>query len=563
VAAILTAGVVHAVRLDDPDYSVWLGGGAVGGNPPTFDEAVELVFHGFAPWSAALPIAAIAAIAPSRLRDGRTQGAASVLLLWAAFGLASWTLFASRYGTPSYLAQVPLAALVAFWLADVVREQRARWPAAVIVALLGGLLVRDYILYPDSPLRSLAADGLSIPEVYDASRQWAALFSTAALLLGLTLISHDTLERPDTAGAVRWARARWDAGWVERGWLILGLLLMAALLFYGAACFTLDLPIASVAIRVGRVLFFVPLILALLVIGLPWLRWTYGRLGRLRAFPALAGGLAVGAFVALSFQPALSQHFSPKPVYQAYLELTEGRNEPLGSYELPSTAARYYTDTDVTLIDERAMLFAFLREGGQRWAVIEADELATLDRAYRRETGTHLYVADAKNARLLLVSAKPLEGRPNQSFVAKAVLPEAPKPEHPVRASFEDRIELVGYDLRLPGVDSVGAGQRFEITWYWRVLAEAPTGQQVFVHIDGFGLRLNGDHVPVRGKYPTNLWLEGDVIVDTQTLTVPANYRNGDYTIYVGLYRGNKRLTVKSGPSDDANRVDAGVLQVR
>jgi hypothetical protein len=95
------------------------------------------------------------------------------------------------------------------------------------------------------------------------------------------------------------------------------------------------------------------------------------------------------------------------------------------------------------------------------------------------------------------------------------------------------------------------------------VLAEAPTGQQVFVHIDGFGLRLNGDHVPVQGKYPTNLWLEGDVIVDAQTFTVPANYPNGDYTIYVGLYRGNKRLTVKSGSKDDSNRVNAGVLRVR
>ena len=107
------------------------------------------------------------------------------------------------------------------------------------------------------------------------------------------------------------------------------------------------------------------------------------------------------------------------------------------------------------------------------------------------------------------------------------------------------------------------AGQRFGITWYWRALAESASSQQVFVHIDGFGLRLNGDHVPVDGKYPTSLWLKGDVIVDSQTLTVPANYQNGDYTIYVGLFRGSKRLEVKSGTSDDANRVDAGLLSVR
>jgi len=33
--------------------------------------------------------------------------------------------------------------------------------------------------------------------------------------------------------------------------------------------------------------------------------------------------------------------------------------------------------------------------------------------------------------------------------------------------------------------------------------------------------------------------------------------------MYVGLFSGSKRLEVKSGPHDDANRVNAGVLPVR
>ena len=195
--------------------------------------------------------------------------------------------------------------------------------------------------------------------------------------------------------------------------------------------------------------------------------------------------------------------------------------------------------------------------------MIRADDLPALDRAYRLETGGHLYVADARSARLLLVAAEAIDGRPNESFLENAVLKEAPEPQHPVGASYDDRIELVGYDLALPGGDSVGAGQRFEVTWYWKVLSKPPSGYEVFVHIDGDGLRLNGDHTPVEGRYPTKLWEKGDVIADTQELTVPANYGVGEYTLYVGFFSGSKRLEVKSGPDDDGNRVNAGTLHVR
>ena len=562
-ASILVLGVIRAVSLDDPGFNRWLGGGAVGGNPPTFDKAIALVFHGFAPWSAALPVAAIWALLPRPTRTRDSQNVAWVLSLWAAFAFASWTVFASRYGTPPYLALVPLAGLIAIWLSEVSSEPVVRWPAAVVVALLVGLLIRDYALYPDSPLHSLAVDGLSVPDVYDPRGQWALLFLIAGALLCLTLVSHEAITRPQPRNSVRWLRAQWSVGGAQRGWLLLAALLLGACFSFGLMCFVLDLGIASVAVRVGRVVFFVPFVIAGVVFGLPWVRYAYGQLGSRRVFPALAGGLAVGVFVALSFQPTLSRHFSPKPVYDAYSELTDGKAEPLASYKLPSTAAQYYTNAPIEEIDARDDLFRFLREGGQRWAVIQADDLAGLDRAYRRETGEHLYVADARSARLLLIAAEPIDGRPNQSFLESAVLKDAPVPQHAVGASFEDRIELLGYDLALPGGDSVGAGQRFEVTWYWRVLGNAPSGYKVFVHIDGYGLRLNGDHTPVGGRYPVKLWEKGDVIVDTQELTVPANYGVGEYTLYVGLFSGSKRLEVKSGPEDGDNRVNAGTLHVR
>jgi hypothetical protein len=307
----------------------------------------------------------------------------------------------------------------------------------------------------------------------------------------------------------------------------------------------------------------VPIALAMLILGLPWLRYAYGMLGASGMFPVLGSGLAVGAFLVLSLQPALSQHFSPKPVYDAYAELSEGRQEPLAVYKHPASAARYYTSVPVKEIGDRNGLFAFLGAGGPRWLVMEAEQLPALDRAYRRKTGKHLYVADARSARLLLIGATPVEGRPNASFLEAAVRSEPPKIQHRVGASYEGGIKLLGYDLALPGKDSVGAGQRFEVTWYWRALDRPPAGYQAFVHIDGQGLRLNGDHQPVDGRYPTKLWDKGDVVVDRQELVVPANFPPGDYPIYVGWFRGDKRLEVRSGPQDGANRVRAGTLPVR
>ncbi len=563
VSALLLVGVFRAVVRDAPEMSFWLGGGAVGGNPPTWGAALEVVFHGFAPWSAALPVAVAWAMWP---RDGRSlaeERLSSVLVIWLAFGFASWTLFASRYGSPPWLAMLPLAGLIGVWLGEASEAATARWGAAVTVALLTGLLIRDYALYPDSALRGLAEDTLSVPDVYRPALRWAAVFSMSGLMLALTLVSLPGTRKPNARATVQSLRARWQGRGAAQAWMLLAMSLLGACLVFGFLCLALDLRIASVVVRAGRYAFFAPFALAALVFGLPWAQHLYGRLGALRVFPALAAGLAVGAFTAWSFQPALGQHFSPKPVFESYALLTEGGDEPLASYRAPTTAASYYTDARIEELEDQSALIRFLRGGGQRWAVLPADELGKVDRAYRRETGQRLYVADARSARLLLAAAEPIEGRPNQSFISDAVLTGEPPVQFEVNATFEDRVELLGYDLHLPGGDSVGAGQRFTVTWYWRVLEKPPSGHKVFVHIDGNGLRLNGDHDPVEGRYPPKLWQSGDVIADTQELRVPANFRPGDYVMYVGWFSGGERLKVDSGPEDGLNRVDAGVLPVR
>ncbi len=562
-SAVLIAGVIWAVIRDATDFSFWIGGGAVGGNPPTHDKAIELVFHGFAPWSAALPVAALWVLAPRVRRNTETQDLGWMLLLWAAFAYVAWTVFASRYGTPSYLAVMPVAGIVALWLLEVIDEPQARWPAAVVVVLLMALLVRDYALYPESALRGLPVDGLDVPGVVRTAGPWAAVFALTAVALLLLLISPMTTEKPNARRVVAWVRAQWTRGPGERAWLSITALVLIACLVFGFLCFVADLRLASVAVRVGRVLFFVPIALVAIVFGAPWLRYAYSRLGGGRLLPVLLAGLVVAAYVTGSLQPALSQHLSPKAVYVAYEELARDGSEPLASYRSSSTAARYYTGAPTQEIDARAELIEYLQAGGQRWAVIPSEDLAGVNREYRRQTGRHLYVADGRSARLLLIAAEPVDGRLNKNFIADYVLTEAPEIQSPLEVSFADQVALLGYDLDLPAGTSVGAGQRFSLTWFWRVTGTAPRGYQVFVHIDGYGQRMNGDHVPINGKYPIRYWEKGDLIVDRQELVVPANYPVGDYVIYVGLFKGDKRLEVVSGPNDGDDRVRAGVLQVR
>ncbi|HJL25664.1 MAG TPA: hypothetical protein RMH80_25860, partial [Polyangiaceae bacterium LLY-WYZ-15_(1-7)] len=78
------------------------------------------------------------------------------------------------------------------------------------------------------------------------------------------------------------------------------------------------------------------------------------------------------------------------------------------------------------------------------------------------------------------------------------------------------------------------------------------------------GNRMNGDHDPVEGRYPVRLWDQGDIVVDRQTLTVPANYRPGRYTFFIGFYAGSNRLAVTPEDMDDGDdRLRAGHVVVR
>lgn len=320
--------------------------------------------------------------------------------------------------------------------------------------------------------------------------------------------------------------------------------------------------VSSLAVRIGRVLAFsVPATILAIALGRAT-RFGFHALGEWALVPLLITAIGMAGYTSFRFQPMMSSHFSPREVYDAYNRFADA-NEPLGEYRVGGRAAAYYARGEVRELRDQNDAVAFLESEERVWLAFRSDDLAQLDRAYRQRTNRHLFVADASSTRVLLATNRPIDGFESQNYLANAILDEVPDVQHRVGVDFDHRIELVGYDLDMPGGRTVGPGQQFAVTWYWRVMAPIPGGYQIFLHIDGQGQRLNGDHEPVEGRYPVRLWDEGDIVVDRQTLRVPANFPPGQYTFFIGFYSGEQRLEIVSGPEDEANRARAGILGVR
>jgi len=569
-AATLAALTARAVLIDPAEHNLWLGGGAHGGQPPSYDAAIERIVHAFAPWSALLPLAlARFVLAPNEASDadpksGDARLTGTMLVLWIALGYAAQTLFLSRYGKEaSFLPLVALACAVGLFLRDFERLPGGHWPMAVAGMLLAVLLVRDYALYPIAPVSGLPVTDFKAPEGFNPRIAWSAVLGLFAgtVLLGLGAPPQDKLglREPYAFAARSWRRGIGHKVW----WLALAVAL-AGLLAYGAVAWLGpdSLKLTTQARKWGRRLAFVPVVLPLAIAALQVVLYLFGRLGSQRPWAVLAAGAFVGLYAAHGFMPKLSAHFSPRDVYETYNHLASD-GEPLVEYRVGGRAAAYYAQGEVHEVATLTDLLKKLDQPSRVWAVIPTDELAAIDRMFRRKSKRHLFGADLRSGRVMLVANQSVQGHKDENPLARAVVTDAPKPKFPVRANFDGKIELLGYDLELPGGDHVGAGDHFEITWYFRALRTIPGDHKIFVHIDGDGQRIHGDHVPVDERYPVRYWDEGDVIIDRQKLEVPGNFRPATFTIFMGFFAGDNRLEVTEGEEDDANRARVGVLRIR
>ncbi len=561
LAVVVSFMVVRAVLRREADHSLWLGGSPTDGAVPSYERVVEQLFHSFAPWSALLPVALGALL---RLDARADQPLRLLSVAWASLAYAAQTLFLSSYGSAPFPAPGALAIAVAVWLADRDRERaRSFWPEVTVAALLVGLVVRDYALYPASPLGGLVLGDTKLPATFNPKRLWGALLSAFALALALS-----SMATPGRAGLDLRAPYRGIARLFQRSaghkvWLVLTALLALGLFAWGVAAFIPSVRLTSLTRRVGKVVGVLPLALPV-VVALGQLVFRYSeKLAPARHALMFVVALAFGAYTSFGFVPALSGQFSPAKLFDAYNRLA-GKNEPLAQHQVESGAAHYYARGQVREIKTRTELIDYLSAGNERrWAAIPADQLAEIDAAFRRKTQRHLFVPSSENARVTLVVSRPIKGERDKNPLARFVLRSPPPVQHPVGAKFEDKVELIGYSLDLGGKDYVGPGQVFHVTWVWRALKSNLGTYKIFMHVDAANQRINGDHEPVDGKYPVRLWDEGDVIVDRQKVSVPTTSRPDRFVLYVGFFRGEARLKVVEGQHDGANRLRAGEIEVR
>ena len=136
------------------------------------------------------------------------------------------------------------------------------------------------------------------------------------------------------------------------------------------------------------------------------------------------------------------------------------------------------------------------------------------------------------------------------------------KIEHRLNVDFDGAVELLGYDLDRP---EVHPGDELTVTWHWRCLGAPGAGWRLFTHVvDGDDRsRINQDEVgPIREHFQPEHWRPGLYIRDPQRIRVPRSWKSKVVDLRVGLWRGDDRMSIESGPEDGADRARGPVVRV-
>ncbi len=296
-----------------------------------------------------------------------------------------------------------------------------------------------------------------------------------------------------------------------------------------------------------------------------------GDVVRHRAASFALGGLVVGGVLCGAYYPALANQLSPKEVFESY-RVVHKECEPLALLGVGGRTAAYYAGGEPRSFTDVTTAFHWMREATpdcRRFIAMKSDELPKLNELYRETQQAprqNVPVIDARSSQILLVASSLLPNETNENPLDKMILTSEPHPQRKLDVNMEDKLEVLGIDIiDLNGkpVDSVAPGRKYNMRTYYRVLAPVTTEWEAFIHIDGYHRRHNGDHKPLNSKYPMSLWLKDDLIVDEYEVSLEPNFTPGAYTIYFGLFVGDTRLKVKSGPSDGDNRINGGQLRVQ
>lgn len=590
----LAAGVSGlALAQRTGEYSVFVGS-AMSAAPalPTFDVALGNLAHAAFPWSALAPVALALVCLPGAIPSGE-RGLVHAAGLGLAFSLAASTWLAPWLTGGALPAASCYAVLVACALRSL-ETGALRSPllgfATAATALIVGF---DLSANPDKMLTAFGVTGVSMPEglLPAASNGWR--IGGGALALASVVLFYER-DQPRDAALSRFQISEYR-GVLEtlqrvwRGNLVFALLVLEAALL-GFLLLTavnerlVPLPqlegfgsVWRTAVAISAIC--VPLA-PLVVLGamlvrdvarLTFAERAPGALGLLpitRAQGVLLAFAALGATASLGLYPALARQLSPREAFDRYRELRRG-TEQLGVLGATSEAARYRGVPEARTLDSVAVAFDWLttsdRAQTRRWLVLRSADLPELNSLYRAHRQQNLPILDARSSELLLGSNRLGSGELDRNPLAEFVRDAPPPLGRPLHAVLGEQLLVLGWSVRSSSGHEQAAlvpGEHYRFSICYRVLAPITARWRTFVHIDGLQRRFNADHEPLDGKYPLSFWRPNDVLVDSTDLVLEPNFSPGSYRVYFGMFSGERRLKVTSGPADQ-DRISAGTLLVR
>jgi hypothetical protein len=187
-------------------------------------------------------------------------------------------------------------------------------------------------------------------------------------------------------------------------------------------------------------------------------------------------------------------------------------------FESPRPATFLLTDEDAAILQQTVTL--------ESWASPANDQ------AHQRGYG--LYVLDTRQPLV-----KP-------DFVLSGEQARTIAPKFPLHVRVGEGLELLGYDMP----EATPPGRPVELRFYWRAAQGMPPGTYMgFVHLftpDGAALVAQSDRQLGQYRYPVNAWQPGEVVIDSQSLSVPDQAAAGHYVLRAGVYLwpSLERLTV-------------------
>ena len=499
-----------------------------------WDSTFEQIAYGTFPWGVLAPIA-FAALLAAKDRGRRVLGA--VTFAWAGAAWIATEVFQRKVGFALWAGFPALAAAIGGWLDGLfVRRPRDADDGTGVPrgAMLIGLFVALAILDLGKDLQSFSE-------------------RLSSLLVGSDAIPYPTMSHLVMIPTRLWV-------------LIIGL--------YVGLGFAISMiawrddlgdapPAASDRRSIVKAVLVGVLVLVALPLGFIVMIFVHGEgrgslrreIARVGAAVACFGTVAMAAFWAFGWQPALAENLSSKAMFDAYEELAKPGDSLVIMGELGDAPHDYAPDTKPEILTARDQIVAALGRTNRVFAIAPQTELCQL---HREVGGKPYFVIDDRNLRSLLLSNK-VDGTTDKNPLRTEIVHAEPtnipfKPKGKV--VFDGRIQLLGWDM--PKV--VGRGAKFEVKMFYKVLQPVGGSWKVLFHFDG-PLRFNGDHEPINGRCQTSTWQLGDYIIDTYTVIAGGGaFSTGTYEVWTGFFTGAapnwKNMPVTEAPGDMRDNAD-------